>query len=303
MGASNAGGKAGLCRKESRARMSRRAFLSLAAAGAAGCALESGWWETWNPFVVKFDLPIPRLPASFDGYRILHLTDFHHSNTVPIDLIDRFVTAGRSFRPDLVAFTGDFVTTRRLQPGAGSAYAEPCAEVLSTLVAPDGLVAVLGNHDNETGRERVLKALERSGIEILLDRGRRIERGSDSIWLSGVDDYWTSTDAGKRLDAALAGRLPEEINVMLAHNPDQFPEFVEKGVDLALSGHTHGGQIVLPFWGPLFVPSRYGARFASGLFREKTSAMWVNRGIGTYLIPIRVNCRAELAMITLRRPA
>ncbi len=283
-------------------RLTRRQFAALAALSAAGViAGDTLWWETLHPELVELDLALPDLPASFDGYRILHLTDFHHSSTVPLSLIESVVERGKDLRADLVALTGDFVTSDRYQFVPGLPYAAPCIQALSRLKAPDGVFAVLGNHDNLTNGDEIAKLLKDAGIHLLRNQGQRITRKKDSIWVGGVDDFLTGRDVGNGLRRALEGRNAAETSLLLAHNPDQFPEFVERGVSVALCGHTHGGQVRLPVAGPIFVPSRYGGRFAYGIFRERVTAMWVSKGIGTFLLPVRMLCRAEMVLITMRR--
>lgn len=251
--------------------------------------------------IVEVSMPIANLPRAFEGYRILQISDPHHSNIVPLSIIRNAVDAARDLSFDLFALTGDFVTNEKVQPGAGAKYAEPCLVELSKLRAPDGLYAVLGNHDNQAGRETVQRACENTDIELLIDRGRRLERGSESIWLAGVDDLWTAPDRSAGLDRSLEGRRENEPAIVLAHNPDQIEEFVARDVGGAITGHTHGGQISLPFIGPPFVPSRYGQKYAYGLFRENRTSMWVSRGLGTMLLPARMMNRSEIVLITLDR--
>ena len=264
-------------------------------------AANSFLYEPLFPRLVRISVPIAGLPSEFEGYRIAHLTDLHYSPTVPGWLIEKSVETVRELNADLVAVTGDFVTSENFLPGAGIRYMAGCAELLGALSAPDGVFAVLGNHDNHSDSDVVRTELEKHRIRLLVDEGLRIERGSSSIWLAGVDDYITRRNVSSGLGAALEGRAAGESTIMLAHNPDQIDDFVRQEVSLALCGHTHGGQVAIPFVGPPFVPSAYGDKYAAGLFREGDTQMWVCRGVGTFVIPVRFHCRAEIAEVTLTR--
>lgn len=284
--------------------LSRRAFLRLAAYGGLAVAAGRGVVaEPWFPALERVAVSIPRLPSAFEGFTILHLSDIHHSNIVPRAQIERAVEAGIAERPDLVALTGDFVSTARLQPGSGIDYAEPCAAILAPLadraVVPMGAFAVLGNHDFDTDPSRVTRALEARGIRVLADEHLFLERGGERLRIAGVADFWRAPDRADALTRTLAGRGEDEPVVMLAHNPDQFPELAAAGVSLTLSGHTHGGQVRIPGWGPLWVPSRFGDRYAQGLIEENGSRLYVTRGVGTLIVPFRFACPAEVTLLTL----
>ncbi len=282
--------------------LSRRRFLRLAVYGGGAAAIGYGAvGESWFPRVESTTIPIAGLPRAFDGLRILHLSDFHHSNIVPLSLIERVIATGNGLAPDLVVLTGDFVSTARLQPGSGIAYAEPCAKALSALKAPLGVYAVLGNHDYDTDPLQVTRALEGAGVRVLSDENVMMERGGERLRLAGLADFWRAPDRGASIERALAGRGEREPVIALAHNPDQFPGLAAAGVALTLSGHTHGGQIRVPGWGPLWVPSRYGARYAQGLIEENGAKLYVTRGVGTLFVPVRFACPAEVTLLTMVR--
>lgn len=256
--------------------------------------------EPWFPVLERATIRIPGLPRSFAGLRILHLSDLHHSTIVPRALIERAVAMGLAERPDLVALTGDFVSTERLQPGSGIAYAEPCAEALTAAASvPLGAFAVLGNHDYDTDPERVATSLATRGIRVLADENVLLERGGEHLRLAGVADLWRAPGRDAAVARALEGAREDEPVIALAHNPDQFPELAAAGVSLTLSGHTHGGQVRLPGWGPLWVPSRFGARYAQGLVTEGGASLYVTRGVGTLGLPLRFACPAEVTILEL----
>ena len=280
-----------------RRRFSRRRFLRLAAAGAAAGLVVAGGSavinERFHIQKTRREIEIRGLPADFDGFRIAHLTDLHHGRHVPIDLIDDAVEASNSLAPDLVVLTGDYVT--------GSArFAAPCAEALKRLRAPFGVIAVLGNHDYWAGVRAVSEALAGAGAQVLKNHHRVLARGAGQLAVVGVDDLWTGGSDG---EAALAGLAPGITRLLLTHNPDFIEEMPDLQVSLALAGHTHGGQIGLPILQGLAVPSRYGGKYAEGLVQGPTTRVYVNRGVGTVGLSLRVFCRPEVALIVLRCPA
>ena len=178
-------------------------------------------------------ITLPRLPKKLDGFRIVHISDTHHSPFTGLDHIARAVTVASKLQPDLVALTGDYVSHEKK-------YIAPVAKVLGELKAKYGTYACLGNHDHWTDAAAMTRNLERAGIRVLVNEGFRLEAKGASFWLAGVDDHMVGkTD----LRAALKGSFPDEFKLLFAHNPIIFRRAARAGVDLTLSGHTHGGQI------------------------------------------------------------
>lgn len=233
---------------------------------------------------------IAGLPAGLDGFRIVHLTDLHHGRHTPLDLIAKAVEMANGMAPALVALTGDYVT-------GDARHVWACAEVLERLQAPQGVLAVLGNHDHWVGAATVAQGLAGAGIRILSNSSAVVERNRDRLAIIGVEDLWT---AGADLDGALAGVDSDCPRLLLTHNPDLVEEMPDRGIALALAGHTHGGQVGLPWIRGLTVPSRYGARYAQGLVQGPHTRVYVNRGIGTVGVPLRLRCPPEVALIVLR---
>ena len=172
------------------------------------------------------------LPEAFRSFRIVQLSDIHHSLFVPLDQVAAVVEATNLLQPDLVALTGDFVTYSR-------ASIEPVAEVLGTLRADAGVVAVLGNHDFRVGAEPIARALRQRRIDVLRNRHILLRKGHEALTIAGVDDYRYGADINK----ALHGVQRDAATVLLAHNPRLIGLAACHGVSLMLSGHTHGGQV------------------------------------------------------------
>lgn len=278
-------------------RFTRRDFLKgLAAAGLAGVAGTSAYASLFAPFdyeLTETDIRIANLPASFDGFRIAHVTDVHHSRLVPLEEVWRVVEQVRRARPDMVALTGDYTTSLR-------SYIEPCAEALASIEAPEGVWAVLGNHDHLTDPELTTRALNARRVGVLNNANTVIRRGSDELQLAGVDDWgWGAADFAR----ALHGLDPARPILLLSHEPRVFDMKETRGLSVILSGHTHGGQICLPLVGaPARLLARDEFRYLRGLYeRDDGTRLYVSRGTGVIGLPVRLGARPEVAIIRLRR--
>jgi predicted MPP superfamily phosphohydrolase len=230
------------------------------------------------------------LPPALDGYRIGHLSDVHCGPHTPARRVARWVRRLNAQQLDLVAVTGDLITH-------GEEYVGPVSQALGGLEARDGVFACMGNHDYFTDGERFVRELRGAGLKVLRNEGVVLERSGAPLYLAGADDTWTDRDD---VAAALAARPRGAPAVLLAHDPDLFPEAAARGVDLTLSGHTHGGQLGVPGVGRLSL-ARLVTPFAAGLYRRGRSWLYVSRGAGTTGPPVRLGAPPELAVITLRR--
>jgi len=268
-----------------------KALVGTAVGGAMGAvvdalAVEPRWLRRTYPVI-----PVPNLPRQWDGARLAHLSDLHHGRLVPLKQIARAVELAVAARPDIVVCTGDFVTGR-------GAVTAALARTLKGLRAPLGVFAVLGNHDHWAGAGAVRGMLAKAGITLLDNRHIVLERGGGSLALAGVGDLWEDR---QDLAAALAGVPAEVPRLLLCHNPDYADAMPSAPrVDLMLCGHTHGGQVKIPFGPRPMLPIR-NRRYAAGLIRGPRCWMYVSRGIGMVGVPVRFNCRPELPVITLRR--
>lgn len=295
-------------------RLSRRRFLQIscgAAAGALGCA-GYGRWETQQCEVVTQTIVLPRLPARFDGLRLAFLADTHHGPSVPLDYLRRVIAQTNALAPDLVALGGDYVQRKwdDYERGLTKHFVRPGIEIFGALRARLGVFAVLGNHDTWEGHVAEIKAaLADSGVRELTDTGVWLEAtpGSASdategrLRLCGVNDLKTTKPGPAQLAAALGDATAADAVVLLQHNPDYAETLRDERVGLVLSGHTHGGQIVLPWLGAPIVPSAYGQKYRAGLVRAPQTQVFVTRGVGTVFPPLRFRCPPEIALLILRR--
>jgi len=273
-----------------RRRFLKRAGLAALGATAAGGTypfLEAKWCR-----VVPRTIVLPNLPKPFDGATVALLSDVHHGPFVPPAYIRHVVAMANALRPDVVALAGDFV---HKHPD----YIEPGVAALAALKAKFGRFAVLGNHDNWESRPRSLAALDGSGIERIDNRGVWLERGGARLRICGVGDLWTDR---QDLSAALDDATPDDAVILLSHNPDYAEHLLDDRVGLMLSGHTHGGQIVVPGYGAPVVPSSYGQKYLYGLVQGPRCQVFTTRGVGTVTPPVRFFCRPEVVLITLRGP-
>ncbi len=234
----------------------------------------------------KIDIQLKRLPKRLDGFRLVHLSDIHHSPFTGLEHISRTVKIANSLNPDMVVLTGDYVSHE-------TKYIEPVAEVLGKLDAEHGIHACLGNHDHWTDAEMVTDSFRRSGINVLINEGIRFTAQGAGFWLCGVDDYMVGkTD----LRAALHGSFPDEMKLLLAHNPVILRQAARFDVDLILSGHTHGGQVKLRDEDKRILPQR---KLKNGLHQRRETQIYITRGIGTVVLPIRYQCPPEISLIEL----
>jgi predicted MPP superfamily phosphohydrolase len=267
----------------------RKALAILGGVAACGAGGAYPFVEARRLRVVRRRVALPRLPASFSGFKMAVLSDVHHSRSVPLSLIRHAVERAAEERPDAVLLCGDYVTGR-------ARYIAPCLEVLGALSAPHGVYAVLGNHDHAVDPVRIRSSLEGNGIDELTNRGRWLRRGGDRLRLGGVGDLWRDS---QDLDSALGDVAAGEGAVILSHNPDYAEEIQSDRVDLLVSGHTHGGQVRVPLLGAPFIPSRYGMKYAGGLVRGPRCLVYVTRGVGTVGPPARLGCRPEVNVLEL----
>lgn len=278
--------------------LTRRRFLAGSAFVAATTAVYAGGIERNILTTVQKTVLIRNLPAPFHGFRIAQLSDFHFKDFDEPFLVRNAVEAINKISPDMVALTGDFVTAH-FDPGMqrNMRDANACAELLRDIKAPVR-VCSLGNHD-VTAKAAVTDALRRNHLELVENRFLSLERRGERIWIAGVADAYYDVP---RLTAAVPERKPDEPVILLGHEPD-FADAVNQhgGVDLMLAGHTHGGQVRLPFLPPVLLPAM-GEKYFEGLYTVDGSGMqlYVNRGLGCMHLPFRLNCPPELTVLTLQ---
>jgi uncharacterized protein len=239
---------------------------------------------------------LERLPDPFRGMRIVQISDFHYAEFTEAYFLREMVDAVNRLRPDLVVLTGDFVSYGPLPFSFSRAHAPECAAILSAIQCPLRY-AILGNHDAVVGGDYVVGALRDTGIPTLVNSATPVERDGRRFWLVGLGSACAGDSRPERA-IPRPGITSGDPIVVLAHEPDILPDIAKFNVDLMLSGHTHGGQIRLPFLPPLTLPV-YGKNYPEGLFRMGPTQLYVNRGIGTVGMPLRLNCPPEITVITL----
>ena len=279
----------------------RRRFLQLTAgAGVAALGADAVLFEPNRPQLVRKEIRLRRWPERLNGFTVAVLSDFHYDAHFSEHPIHSAVGTVNDLHPDLIALTGDFVSIPWVgDPISAAAAAEPCAQILKNLRAPFGVWAILGNHDAFSDPDRVTSALRSEGIPVLINQGVPIENNGARFWLSGVDDVLGRT---ADLETTLHNIPSDEATVLLAHEPDYADHVAHYPVDLQLSGHTHGGQVVIPFMRPLYLPE-LAKKYIAGLYQVKGLSLYTNRGIGTVGLPVRFNCPPEITLITLSRAA
>jgi predicted MPP superfamily phosphohydrolase len=259
-----------------------------------GRKIEPTWLE-----LNRLEVPVSNLPATFVGFRIVQLSDFHCSRHVTPTYLTEAVDLALAQDPDLVVLTGDFIHR-------GYRYVQAVADVLGRLRAPHGVFAVLGNHDfsvrNALGFRRfrhlhraVACALSERNIRVLQNEAVVVNRGEGRLQLIGVEDLWSRVCDLESAFSGLSDVLP---CVVLAHNPRTAEILNGRRCDLMLSGHTHGGQIHLPRLGRPTL-SRKAKRFAAGMYRYRDSQIYVNKGVG-FGFRFRFGVRPEVAVLTLQ---
>lgn len=236
-------------------------------------------------------LPIVKLPRAFEGYRIAFVTDVHYPRRIAPEFIGRAMAMARAFRPDLILHGGDFVDRK------GGSDRVPSLAGLFESAAPDGVFGVLGNHDHWFDAAAVRRELARSSPVRLLENEHAIlSRGDDRLVLGGLEDLW----GGKPdLTKTFAGAPEDAPRILLSHNPDTAEACAGAArVDLQISGHTHGGEVVLPLVGPPHIPSRYGRKFERGYVRGALHPVYVSVGVASPR-GVRFRCPPEVTVITL----
>lgn len=272
--------------------MDRRKFLKRAAlttlgAGTAGAVypfLEAKWCR-----VVRRTIALPNLAPPFRGMTVALLSDVHHGPFVPLGYIRHVVRMTNALEPDLVLLTGDYMHR-------SAEYIEPGIAALGRLEAPLGRFAVRGNHDNREFTAISRAALADANLPDLNNRGVWLERKGARLRIAGVGDLWTDD---QDLFAALGDATVDDAVILLSHNPDFVETIRDPRVGLVVSGHTHGGQVVVPGYGAPRVPSAFGQKYLHGLIQGPCARVFVTRGVGTVSPPVRFLCRPEVVLIRL----
>jgi len=283
--------------------LTRRRFLATAGLCTAGLTFYAGEIDRHAIEIVSQTIHITNLPDAFHGMRIAQLSDIHYDNFSEPGFVRHAIQKINALAPDMVLFTGDYVSKGPSSRVLNEDHAQHCAAILNDVLCPQRY-AVLGNHDASVGAAMVTDALTSNGIPVLSDTYRALERDGQRVWLVGLHDAGTLS-ALPDLNAATPPAGDEPV-LLMVHEPDYADILMASPLaartDLMLAGHSHGGQIRLPVIGPLFRPP-WGKKYVNGLFHfpqnGKTVQLYVNRGLGTVGLPLRFYCPPEITLITL----
>lgn len=269
-------------------RVSRRQVLrALAASGVlagAGFGSYGFAYERHRITLTRVTVPITGLPRALAGLRVGLLSDIHHGTFMPAEDVGAAASLLRAQEPDIILLAGDYVTWLD-RPSVA-----PCAKALAPLAAPGGVFAVTGNHDPEPTVNTVFEA---HGIQVLRDEHARVSARGEAIALGGLR-YWST----KAADIERAFQRARGFPILLAHDPRRLTQASQLDLPLVLSGHTHGGQVVLPGLG---APAATRFPVVAGLARRGNTTLFVSRGLGTVMLPVRLNCPPEVVLLTLER--
>lgn len=281
---------------------SRRTLFKTALCGVGGLAvygveIDRHWLET-----SRYDVYLPGLPAEFDGFRAVQLSDIHIDEFTEPYFVRDAVDHINRLAPDAVLLTGDFVTHQFGSEKFAEGSAWQCANILAKIKCPLRY-AIFGNHDVMVSERVVGEALKDNGVTVLRNGHAPIERGRARIWLAGLDDcLMGAPDPGQAIPVSIRNQ-PNEPVILLCHEPDYADQLIRhpagQAVAVMLSGHTHGGQVRIPFMPPIHLPPM-GRQYVEGWFRFGSMQLFVNRGLGTVGVPVRFDCAPELTVFTLR---
>jgi predicted MPP superfamily phosphohydrolase len=239
--------------------------------------------------VVEREVAITGLDPRLEGMRIAHLSDLHIGTMTPLSWGLSWARSANAKAPDVTVVTGDMVTS-------GTDFHGDVADVIGALRAPGGVFASMGNHDYFGEGEPLVTLLRARGVTLLRNEGVVIERNGAKIWMAAIDDTWTRRDD---IASAMRHRPADTTAVLLAHDPNRFDAAAEAGADLVLSGHTHGGQIALPFV-PRVNFASFGYPYNIGIYRRNRSVLYVHPGLGTTGPPIRIGAAPEVTILVLK---
>ncbi|MGB8352321.1 MAG: metallophosphoesterase [Chthoniobacteraceae bacterium] len=286
--------------------VNRRKFIRVTTRAVAGSMLAGGIYsavEAKEIQVTRFAVALPNLPRAFHGKTVAFLSDIHHSIVVPRSYIEHVVNLTNSLSPDIVILGGDYVTSGPKYGWLhGATYIESCFDMLKKLTSKLGCFAVTGNHDMHVGIEKIYAAIAGTGIRNINNTGVWLTLDGQRMRICGVEDLRTQKPDVK---LALGDATDKDAVILVSHNPDVAEQKIEDArVGFTLSGHTHGGQVVLPFIGAPIVGlcSDYGQKYRYGMVQGPRCGVYVTSGVGTLPPAFRLNCYPEVALITLTSP-
>lgn len=272
--------------------MDRRDFIKKGLILGGGVSLIASYPVFIERYLVQintYKIPIKNLPLEFEGFRIVHLTDLHLGFLVPEAVINYVVEKTNYIKKDAIFLTGDYVHYKNTTTEIDRVW-----PILSKLDARHGVYNVLGNHDHWASTDQSLYYLNKSGQNIQ-HKAKAITIGESRIWVGGTGDLWEDK---VNIDDTFQAAAENEKKLLLAHNPDTADELYSTKLDLIVSGHTHGGQVNIPFIGTPVLPVN-NKKYSSGLIQLDRTNLFISRGIGWTVLPIRFNCSPEIAILEL----
>lgn len=275
--------------------MNRRQCLKLLASSSTALVLGGAGYGFYEASSVRVERPtyaLPNLPPSFDGLRVAFLSDILHGPYAEADYLSSIVRTTRLLTPDVIVLGGDYALR-------DAQYIRPAFDELAKLRAPLGVYGVLGSHDYRLGVDEVRTEMKRAKVTDLTNAGVWLTRGKDRLRLMGVDDV----EKGKPDVAGAFGDMTvKDAGVLASYNP-AFAEAVrDSRIGLVLSGSTHGGQVRVPGVGSPWLYSDAAKKYRAGLVQAPETMAYVSRGLGVSGLPVRLGCRPELTLLTLKAP-
>lgn len=245
--------------------------------------------ESYMLLIKTVDLKDSDIPLPFDRKKIVFVSDIHHGPHFSKKRIGKLVNRINSLKPDIILLGGDYVEN-------DAKYIKPCFEELQYLNAPLGVFGVLGNHDHSKDVSMVEGEMKKAGITLLKNKAEWVSVKDGGIKIGGVDDlYFGRKDIGPTVNDV----QEEDFVILLSHNPDYAEKIKNNKIDIVLSGHTHGGQITLfGLWAP-YIPSNYGQKYRSGMVETDYTKVYVSKGVGTNVIPLRFFTHPEITVVNL----
>ena len=277
----------------SRRKFLQRGMITLSGISFAGAAY--GAFARDNYEIILQSLYIKNLPPAFQNFSITLISDVHSSIFMPKEDMKRYVKAVNDMHSDMIVVTGDFVNSMEEE-------VYPFAEAFVDLKATHGIFGCLGNHDYFANVDVVAKEVNQCGIRLLRNERITLEKSGEKIYLLGVDDFGNKSTAEKRFSKLVQHTETSIPKILLCHRPYFFEEASKNNIDVTLSGHTHGGQVVFAKIGnAMITPAMIASPYVWGLYKKNNAQMYVNRGLGTVALPIRINCSPEITKLTLLR--
>jgi predicted MPP superfamily phosphohydrolase len=272
-------------------KMNRRQFIKRSMFWGFGALMTS------YPFFIErhlfqintYKVPVPNLPRTFNGFTIVQLTDLHYGFLMSMAVVKKLLAHAISIKRDIIVCTGDYIHERHSHKATDTLWPE-----LSGLTAPHGVYSVLGNHDHWGDFSRSLYWLEKSGQNVR-HKAIPIAKDSEKIWIGGCGDYMEDQIG---MDKAFRNVPPNDCKIVLAHNPDTADTPFRTRVDLMIAGHTHGGQVNIPFVGTPILPV-HNKRYSSGFIQTPSTNLFISKGLGWAILPVRFNCLPEIAVLKL----